>query len=237
MVRDRLDPLTMHIPAFELAQGLGLIFDLDGVLVDSMPLHIGAWREYLKQIGRKSEDIISHMHGRRNDEIFRDFAGFTDESEIFMHGARKEALYRQMMAPRLQECLVPGVRPFLERTKSTGAGVGLASNAERANIDFVLDGAALRPYFQTIVDGSQVERPKPSPEVYLLAAENLRLNPANCIVFEDSEVGVAAARSAGARVVGILTGKKPLSRVELAVVDFSRPELDTWLTEQRPVNH
>ena len=223
----------MYPPALALFPGLGFIFDLDGVLVDSMPVHIAAWQEYLQRMGKNVEDIISQMHGRRNDQIFRDLAGLTDESDIFTHGARKEALYRRMMAPKLQQYLVPGVREFLERT--TGMPVGLASNAERANLDFVLDGAGLRRHFQVTLDGSQVERPKPHPDVYLLAAEKLGVAPSNCIVFEDSEVGVTAARASGARVVGILTSRNTLSHVDMAVPDFRSPELEPWLNTQRAI--
>ncbi len=223
---------TAFRPAFKLRTGLGLIFDLDGVLVDSMPLHVEAWREYLRTIGKNSEEIISQMHGRRNDEILRDFAGLTNESEIFEHGARKEALYRERMAPHLERYLVGGIREFLGHAHAQGAPIGLASNAEPANCNFILDESGLRPYFRAVIDGSQVEHPKPDPGIYLLAAQRLGLDPANCIVFEDSPVGVSAARSAGARVVGILTGANTLSGVELEVPDFRSQELDRWLSAQ-----
>jgi sugar-phosphatase len=80
-----------------------------------------------------------------------------------------------------------------------------------------------------------VEHAKPAPDVYVLAARRLGVDPANCIVFEDSPVGVNAARAAGARVVGILTHEHALSDVDLAVRDFDQPELELWLAAQRPV--
>jgi len=233
-----------------IAPGLALIFDLDGVVVDSMPVHQIAWRNYLGSLGIGDRDLLARMHGRRNDDIVMDFLGPAADQEIVReHGAAKERLYRELMRDRLEDRLVPGIRHFFEQ--AAGTPCGLASNAERPNIDFVLDSAGLRRYFQVIVDGSQVERPKPAPDIYLLAAQKLGVAPRNCIVFEDSPVGIAAARAAGARVVGVLTHERApgglmsddftsmsddltSKGVALAVADFLDPELDRWLPLQRP---
>jgi beta-phosphoglucomutase family hydrolase len=214
--------------------GLALIFDLDGVVVDSMPVHRIAWRQYLESLGIADEQLLARMHGRRNDQIVVDFLGpAADQKIVQEHGAAKERLYRELMRDRLEDQLVPGVRRFLEELPEQ-TPVGLASNAERPNIDFVLDGAGLRNYFQVIVDGSQVRHPKPAPDVYLRAARELGVEPRNCIVFEDSPVGIAAARAAGTRVVGLLTHERTLYDVDLAVTDFLDPELDRWLRHQVP---
>jgi beta-phosphoglucomutase len=242
-----------------LSGGLALVFDLDGVIVDSMPLHTEAWRAYLRRYGIECEDLERRMHGRRNDDIVRDFigahlsskrpqrdaaasgfqaligdatasCGLTPE-EIFAHGAAKEALYREMTGPDLAAHLVPGILEFLARYG--GAPMAVASNAEPANIDFVLDGAGIRHYFQVIVDGMQVPRPKPYPDVYRKAADELCVAPRNCIVFEDSPAGIQAARAAGARVVAIETHGK-VDGADLELPHFGRPELDEWLSEQRP---
>lgn len=210
---------------------LALIFDMDGVVIDSMPVHEIAWRKYLESLGVAADDLLARMHGRRNEEIVLDFLGpSADLKSVQEHGAAKERLYRHLMRDQLERQLVPGIRPFLER--SAGLPIGLASNAERPNIDFVLDGAGLRPYFHTIVDGSQVRDPKPAPDVYLKAALDLGTKPANCIVFEDSPVGVEAARSAGMRVVGLLTHERSLPHVEFAVADFLDPRLTHWMDAQ-----
>ena len=162
-----------HSPApksWTIRPGLALIFDMDGVVVDSMPIHRAAWRQYLEGLGIAPDDHLARMHGRRNDEIVLGFLGpAADQKTVEEHGAAKERLYRRLVGDRLESQLVPGVRSFLQRVSS--APIGLASNAERLNIDFVLDGAGLRPYFRVIVDGSQVERPKPAPDVYLRAAQ------------------------------------------------------------------
>ncbi len=220
-------------PAAVIAPGLALIFDLDGVVVDSMPVHEIAWRQYLESLGIRDEELLARMHGRRNDDIVVDFLGpAADEQSVQEHGSAKERLYRELMGDRLKDHMVPGIRRFLEH--ASGTPRGLASNAERPNIDFVLDGANLRSFFQVIVDGSQVERPKPAPDIYVLAARELSVDPHNCIVFEDSPVGVASARSAGARVVGILTREASLAHVALSIPDFLDPQLERWLFSQRP---
>lgn len=226
------------IERFRLAPGLALIFDLDGVVVDSMPVHEMAWRRYLRSSGllsqdRNAPDMISRMHGRRNDEIVRDYLGPDAAPEALLaHGAAKERLFRELMGERLHASLVPGIAAWLRRL--AGAPVALATNAERPNIDFVLDGAGLRSYFRAIVDGSQVARPKPAPDVYLRAAQ-LGVAPRACIVFEDSPVGVAAARAAGMRVVGVLTHPGRLDDIQFAVSDFLDPRLKPWLREQSAV--
>src|SRR5512139_68400 len=99
-----------------------------------MPLHTESWLVYLKRLGVPTERLVERMHGRRNDEIVRDLFGDTlSPDEVFEHGAAKERLYRELMAPRLAEYLVPGVTDFLERYRSVPKGV--ASNAEQENIE------------------------------------------------------------------------------------------------------
>jgi beta-phosphoglucomutase len=103
--------------------GIALIFDMDGVIVDSNPLHLEAWRLYNERHGIDNADLERRMYGRRNDEIVRDFFGqHLGDTEITEHGAAKERLYREMMAPRLAASLVPGVTRFLQRLN--GALVG-----------------------------------------------------------------------------------------------------------------
>ena len=214
-----------------LRRGLSLIFDLDGVIVDSMPLHTLAWERYLKALGVDSEDVAQRMHGRRNDEIVRDFLGnHVPERVVFEHGAAKERLFREMIADQLSTRMVPGIQGFLARTQSVP--VALATNAEPANVDFVLERAGLRRWFAAVADGTQVKNPKPAPDIYLYAAKLLATPPENCIVFEDSPVGISAARSAGTRVVGVRTHSGALRDVDLAVDNFIDPELEPWLAQQ-----
>ncbi len=212
-----------------LARELALILDMDGVIIDSNPWHRKAWAEYNRRFGIETDETMQQrMYGKRNDDIVRDFLGshLTDE-EARAHGAAKERLYRQTIRPVVNEVLVPGVRDFLKRHRHQP--IGLATNAEAPNVDFVLDTARLRPYFRVVVDGHQVPIPKPHPDIYLMAAERLGTAPRDCVVFEDSFTGIDAARAAGMVVVGVLTTHEELPGVDLAIRDFHSPELEPWL--------
>ncbi len=209
------------------------IFDLDGVVIHSTPMHNLAWETYLEPYGIPREQVQTRMHGLRNDEIVRGFFGTElDPAQVLAHGAAKEALFRKMMAPQLDQHIVPGVRRFLELHAK--APIGLASNAERANIDFVLDGVGIRHYFQAVVDGHQAKRPKPFPDIYRMAADLLGRHSRDCVIFEDSPAGVQAARDSGAHVVGLTTTLAELTGVDLIIDNFDDPRLQTWLWQLEP---
>ena len=211
----------------------GFLFDLDGVVIDSMPLHTKAWGVYLHRHGVTVDELVARMHGRRNDDIVAMFFGSDlTAGQIHAHGAAKEKLFREMMQPRLSDYLVPGIREFLE--KYADVPTALASNAEPLNIDFVLDGAGLRGYFDVIVDGHQVERPKPFPDIYLRAAQLLGIAAEDCVVFEDSPAGIEAGRRAGASVVGVETHTGALPPVDLLIRDFRDSKLEEWLDSTKP---
>jgi len=213
---------------------IALIFDMDGVIVDSNAMHRESWVAFNRRYGLETtEEMHQFMYGKRNDQIVRDFYGdgITVE-EVDARGRAKERLYREMMAGRTEEMLVPGLRAFLERHRDLPMGVG--SNAEPENVAYVLDEAGLRRYFRAVVDGHQVHNPKPHPEVYLRVAELLETEPANCIVFEDSHSGAAAAVAAGMRVIGLCTTFVNLPGAVLTIDNFLSGDLESWLQAQMP---
>jgi HAD superfamily hydrolase (TIGR01509 family) len=175
--------------------------------------------------------MLERMYGKRNDEIVRDFFGDgLAAAEVLRRGAEKETLYRQLASKRVEQMLVPGLREFLDRYRSVPKA--LATNAEPSNVEFILTESGLRPYFAAVVDGGQVSKPKPDPEIYLLAAARLGANPRNCIVFEDSYSGLSAALAAQMRVVGILTTHANLPNTSICVDNFLDAELLEWLDAQ-----
>lgn len=206
-----------------------LLFDMDGVIIDSTALHVDSWKKYLAERGIEADNLQQRMLGKHNAELVLDlFAGreLSDEL-IFQHGARKEALYREMLRPVFQEKLVPGVIDFIRRHRQQPMAV--ASNAEPANLDLILELAGVRDCFGAVVDGQQVSRPKPHPDIYLRAAGLLGTQPEHCIVFEDSATGIAAARAAQMRVVALKTTVDAFEGVDLDIVDFLDPGLEKWL--------
>jgi beta-phosphoglucomutase family hydrolase len=211
---------------------IALIFDMDGVIVDSNGMHRASWEAFNRRYGLETtEEMHQRMYGKRNDQIVRDFFGDAiSVAEVDLRGRAKEQLYREMMAGRAEEILVPGLRGFLERHRDLPMAV--ASNAEPENVAFILDELRLRPFFRVLVDGHQVHNPKPHPDVYLRAAELLQIDPADCIVFEDSHSGAAAAVAAGMRVVGLRTTFDNLPGTLFTTDNFQNGELDSWLLAQ-----
>jgi len=226
-------PSEAVMRAGRLAPGMAFIFDMDGTMVDSNDLHSDAWDRYLAQQGVTIPDMTARMLGKRNDEIVVDFFGsHLAPEEVFQHGAAKEALYRDMMRPILSERILPGLHEFLERYADVPKG--LATNAERPNVDFVLDEADLRRFFRVIIDGNQVQRPKPNPEVFLTTATQLGYDPRNCVIFEDSPAGLRAARDSGAWVVGVQSKHPVEQEADLIIEHFEDPRLEPWLCGLTP---
>ena len=164
---------------------------MDGVIVDSNPHHRLAWEAFNRSYGvETTEAMHGRMYGKRNDKIVRDFfgAGLSDE-EVDARGAAKEALYREMIGGQVESMLVPGLRDFLDRYREIPKAV--ASNAEPANVDFLLDQSGLRPYFSVVLNGHQVSHPKPDPEIYLRAAELLQGEGIDCEVMVVASINPA----------------------------------------------
>lgn len=209
---------------------------MDGVLVNSTDLHTVAWERYLAGLGVSANGLMARMLGKRNDQIVHDiFGADLPHEQVLEHGFAKERLYRELMAPVLDKHLVPGVVEFVRDAAAAGIPLALGTNAEPLNVEFILDGAGIRSCFSAIVDGHQVAHAKPDPEVYLTASSRLGMEPANCVVFEDSPGGMKAALTAGARLVALLTTLKEAPQAGVAVPDFLDPSLANWLSHQRPV--
>jgi HAD superfamily hydrolase (TIGR01509 family) len=174
------------------------------------------------------------MHGKRNSELVRQWIGDQLTEELILgHGQAKEKLWRDLMSQsELDDYRVPGLAEFLERHRDVPKAIG--SNAEVENIEFVLDRFELRPFFPVIVNGYQVERPKPFPDIYLKCAELLKTDPGHCVVFEDSPTGIEAGRAAGMRLVAVETTPTRFPAVDLEVADFTDPRLQDWLEREFP---
>ena len=182
-----------------------VIFDMDGTLVDSMPYHTRSWQLFFERKGMQvsPEALKEKGHGTLYDILPRFFGNHLTHDEAYELGMEKEALFREIYRPYMEP--VSGLVDWLQLLKQQSLKIALGTAADMSNTDFTLDTLDIRKYFDEIVTSDQVKEGKPSPAVYLFAANMLGVDPANCLVFEDTFAGVAAAKSAGMKVAVITT--------------------------------
>ena len=188
-----------------------VIFDMDGVIVDTNPHHRTAWRQYYQRYGKtlSDEDFVEHVSGKHNSHIVAHlFAGQTlTPDEVQRLSNEKEALFRELYRPDIVP--IAGLVNFLKALKVAGIRTAVATSAPVENLDFVVDALELRPYFDSLLNESMVSRPKPDPEIYQKAMAMLGVEPGESVVFEDSMTGIQAAKASGATVVGVATTQTP----------------------------
>jgi beta-phosphoglucomutase len=182
------------------------IFDLDGVIVDTAHYHFLAWKrladelnihftekdnEKLKGVSRmRSMDILLELGGRQMDDV---------EKEKLAN--KKNIWFVDYVERMIPEEIFPGVKDLIEKIRASGVKVALASSSKNANT--VIQLLHIQNLFDTMVDGNMIVHSKPDPEIFLLAASRLGVNPKDCLVFEDAEAGVEAALAAGMKCVGV----------------------------------
>jgi HAD superfamily hydrolase (TIGR01509 family) len=180
----------------------GLVFDFDGVVVDSHPVHKRAWERFLDSVGRvaSEEELQFVLDGRTRDDILRHFLGDLDTAKIVEYGHQKEQFFREEAA---DVQTIKGLRTFLDTLEEAELALGIASSGSRGRVDFLLDRLNLKKHFRVVVTGDEVAHGKPHPAVFLKAAQRLRTDPCDLIAFEDAFSGVKAAKSAGMMCIGI----------------------------------
>jgi beta-phosphoglucomutase len=203
---------------------IGLIFDMDGVIVHNNEYHYLAWQKLAKKYNVKitRKYYREKMNGRTLMELMEIiFDGELDKSQALSVGLEKEAIYRELYAEHREA--TKGLIPFLELAKSKNIPMVVGTSAPKENVVFTLDGLDLRKYFVGVVDDSMVTKGKPEPEVYLKCAEMIKREPQRCIVFEDALSGIKAGQRAGAKVIALATSheREELS-ADLIIDDFSQ---------------
>jgi len=186
----------------------GVLFDWDGVIIDSHDTHQVAWEHLATELGQPlAPEFFKTTFGMRNDRIIPGYTGWARPGEtekIAALGDRKEALYREVLRRQGIDPL-PGVRQLLAGLQAAGIPCCVGSSTPRENILTVMELTGLGPFFQAIAAAEDVTRGKPEPDVFLQAAAMIGCDPRCCVVFEDAHVGVEAARAAGCRVVAVCT--------------------------------
>jgi beta-phosphoglucomutase family hydrolase len=180
-----------------------VIWDMDGVIADTGDFHYRAWVKVFGERGVsfKKEDFI-RFFGRRHDTIIHFALGDDISQEEFDKvTAEKQQLYRDLV--RRNVIPLPGAVELVRALNAAKIPTAIATSAPYPNIDVILDGLGIKDCFQAIASGLEVTESKPDPAVYLLAARKLGVDPARCVVFEDAVAGVAAARNAGMKCIGV----------------------------------
>ena len=197
-----------------------VIFDMDGVMVHTAPQHFAAWRRVFAEMERElSEEEFRGIFGRRNQEILRHVLGDRiSKAQVEESGRRKEEYYRALVRGEVEAA--PGFISLLTALKDNAFKIAVGTSAPRHNVQLILGELGITEELDAVVTGEDVERGKPDPETFLLAAQQCKVEPMRCVVFEDAVAGIQAARAAGMRCVGI--GRMDTTQADLVVDSLER---------------
>ena len=201
-----------------------VIFDADGVLIDSYRAHFEAWKAMGRRLGIDlPEDRFAGTFGRRNEDLMHDLWGdAVAEADIPAWSDWKEATYRDILMRAFPA--MDGARELIDALRAAGFRLAVGSSGPPENVAACLRGLERADAFDATVDGSEVQRGKPDPEVFLTAAAKLAVAPGRCAVVEDAVAGVEAAKRAGMAAVGLTgtTSREALAPRADRVVDSLR---------------
>lgn len=184
-----------------------VIFDLDGVIVNTVPYHFASWQRLFKEEGQEITWNIYEtlLNGLPRHTGIVNVLGEITEKELARLANRKQELYREMIFDKSPK-VFPGVRPALNWLRNNGFGIAVASSSK--NVRFILSEVGLTDAVDAIVGGGEFKNPKPAPDIFLLAAKQLHCDPRLSIVVEDAATGIRAAKRAGAKALGTATSEK-----------------------------
>jgi beta-phosphoglucomutase family hydrolase len=181
-----------------------VIFDMDGVLVDTNPFHVQKWEALLTEysIPFDRKELPRRVLGPANDPTLRHFFGERITAEDRQRLSEElEARFRRAFAPHAKP--LAGVERLIAECQEQGVLLALASAAMSKNVNFILDALKLRPCFRAVLTNDEITQSKPSPEIFLKTAEKLGFPPAACVALEDSFAGVEAAKRASMKCVAV----------------------------------
>jgi putative hydrolase of the HAD superfamily len=175
----------------------GVIFDMDGVIIDSNTFHYNNWNSYFKK--NFNVEISKKEFGMKLGESHKHFTEYFAEkyapdSDI---GKIEKDIYQRYMEVRENIPLKKGVKETLEKLKKNNFKIALATGANKEAAHHIIERFELKYYFDFVIGGDEVKRAKPNPEIFLKAAEGLNLRPEECVVIEDALMGLQAAKEAG----------------------------------------
>jgi beta-phosphoglucomutase family hydrolase len=207
----------------------GVVFDMDGTLVDNMHFHRQAWFDFLAgyDIHITEAEFQEKNVGIITEIVPKFFTRTLSREEIISLGKEKEAVYRNLYRDHIKP--LSGLENFLKALQEVKISIALATAADKGNIDFTLDALGIREYFTVITGSEEVSHGKPHPDVYLKSAAKLQLTPGQCIAFEDTPSGIRSASAAGMEVIGLATTHTREELLEfplLSIIEnYESPEL------------
>lgn len=212
-----------------------LVFDMDGTLADTDPVHLRAFERYLAPHGVTVDEEVyrAKIAGRTNAQIFEGLLPAFSAEDHKRFGQEKEALFREL-AEEIEP--LAGLTSLLDWAEARSLRVGLVTNGPRPNVDHTLRALGIAQRFAVTIASEDVTRGKPDPLPYLTALDRLGIGAAEAVAFEDSPSGVRAAKAAGILTIGILTGQTAealaSSGADMTVRDFADPGLLRLLAER-----
>lgn len=207
--------------------GYGVIWDVDGTLVDTAELHFDAWVKLASDLRRDfTRADFAATFGKRNPEIIGTlFQPGLDEEQVADLGDKKEIYYREEAQHGV--ALLPGTQALLEGLHSEGFKQALGSSAPRQNLELILASTKSAGLFEAVVGSEDTSRGKPDPQVFLIAAEKIGVPPEKCLVFEDAVAGVEAAKAAGMKCIAVtFVGHHSRESLIAAGADLVVPSLE-----------
>ncbi len=205
-----------------------VIFDMDGVLADTGPIHFESWVKVAEEIGVEFTKIMfEQTFGQKSTTITRKLVGSEVDQVLIENWANlKEGYYREMIKDKLVP--LPGVIRIINKLKSKQFKLAIGSSGPPKNVDLLLNQLKIKAFFDITITGADVKRGKPEPDVFLIVAEKLKIKPENCIVIEDAPVGIEAAKRAGMKSIALTTthNKEELRDANLIVRDLSNVTLN-----------
>jgi beta-phosphoglucomutase len=205
------------------------LFDLDGVIVDTAKYHYLAWKRLAQELGfdftEHDNERLKGVSRMRSLDILLEIGNVSlDDATKERLAERKNGWYVEYISKMDASEVLPGVEKFLSTLRAAGIKVALGSASKNAML--IMNNIGLERYFDAIIDGTRTAKAKPDPEVFLLGASELGVDPSECIVFEDAEAGIEAAKNAGMRTVGI-GSRDVLKDADIVInnfVQFMQPE-------------
>lgn len=208
----------------------GILFDMDGVIVDSLQHHVEAFMIFAEKHGFNfpEQEIREKFFGRRNQDWMPQLFGKKlSPEQVRKLADEKESYFREIFEPAIKP--LDGLMEFLRELKENGVPMAVASSAPGENVRFTLEKIGTTAFFDAVLDESFVSDGKPNPEIFLKAARAINMPPHRCIVIEDSAAGIEAGKRAGAKVIGITTTHKRenLPSTDLTIDSFRELDYQT----------